>query len=160
MIANLAVLLGLVFVTIQIRQNTTALRGAAYQTWLATNMSLNMAITNGDLGKIIVAGHTDARNLSEGTHIAYSMWIMSFMQMAQATDYLYRQEAIDRSLWAGEIQRAAWHLSVPAVRQWWDAGGKTQLTPEFVRLVESTKVTMRAWDWDKTVGFKPWTPSR
>ena len=158
--ANLAVLLGLIFVAIQIKQNTAALRGAAYQSWLATNTGLNMAITSGNLGAVLAAGHADPKNLSEDTFIPYAMWVMSFMQMAQATDYLYRAGAIEHNLWEIEIQRAAGHLGIPAVRQWWDAGGKTQLTPEFVKLLEGTTVTAKGWTWDKSVGFKPWVPTR
>jgi hypothetical protein len=135
MIANVGVLVGLIFVTVQISQNTAALRASAYQTWLATNAQLNMAISTGELSRIIATGHADARKLTRENNIAYGMWVYSFMQMAQATDYLYRQGAIDEALWTLEIQRAAGHLWLPSVRQWWDAGGKTQLTPEFVRLV-------------------------
>ncbi len=158
--ANVAVLVGLVFVAFQIRQNTTALRATAYQTWLATNAQLNMAITTGDLSSIIAAGHADAKKLTADNNTAYAMWIYSFMQMAQATDYLHRQGAIDDALWTNEIQRAAGHLTIPAVRQWWDAGGKTQLTPEFVRLIESTRASMTAWVWEANVGFKSLGPTR
>lgn len=158
--ANVAVFVGLIFVAIQIRQNTTALRATAYQTWLGTNAQLNMALTDANLSRIIATGHADAKRLTADNNIAYSMWMMSFMQMAQATDYLYRNGAIDEDLWANEIQRAAAHLSIPAVRQWWDAGAKTQLTPEFVRLVESTKFNQTQWDWDASVGFRPYERAR
>ena len=39
------------------------------------------------------------------------------------------------------------------VRQWWDAGGKTQLTPQFVELMESTQSSIAYWDWDADRGF-------
>jgi hypothetical protein len=152
--ANIAVLIGLIFVTVQIRQNTTALRATAYQSWVSTNAQLNMAITNAELSKIVATGHAEPRNLNVDNNIAYTMWMFSFMQMVQATDYLYRQGIIDESLWEVEIQRAAGHLTIPGVRQWWDAGGKTQLTPDFVRLVESTSWNQTAWGWDANVGFK------
>jgi len=32
------------------------------------------------------------------------------------------------------------NLAFPGLRQWWDAGGKTQFTPAFVTLVETTKL--------------------
>jgi hypothetical protein len=160
MIANVGVLVGLIFVAVQISQNTAALRASAYQTWLATNAQLNMAITSGELSRIIATGHADSRKLNADNNTAYAMWVYSFMQMAQATDYLYREGAIDQSLWALEMQRAAAHLRNPSVRQWWDAGGKTQLTPDFVELVESTKVTMKVWGWDASVGFKTLDGSR
>ena len=153
MAANIGVLAGLIFVAVQIRQNTAAQRASAYQAWLATNAQLNMALTNRELSNIVATGHPDSKNLSQDTHIAYSMWIISFMQMVQATDYLYHQGAIDEHLWRIEVQRAALHLTFPGVKQWWDAGGKTQLSPEFARRVESASVNMRVWDWDKNQGF-------
>ena len=153
--ANIAVLIGLIFVAVQIRQNTTALRATAYQSWVTTNAQLNMAITNVDLSRIIATGHADPRNLNFDNNTAYAMWLFSFMQMVQATDYLYRQGVIDESLWTVEMQRAAGHLTIPGVRQWWDAGGKTQLAPDFVRRVEATVSGQTGYDWDAKIGFKP-----
>ena len=151
--ANFAVLIGLILVAIQIKQNTSSFQGAAYQTWVAANIDLNMTLTDVNLSKIITTGHIDPTNLTEDNYIAYSMWVLSFMQMVQATDYLYREGAIDKNLWTIEIQRAAAHLTSPGVRQWWDAGGRTQLSPEFVKLVESTKMEITGWGWDPERGF-------
>lgn len=44
-------------------------------------------------------------------------------------------------------------LSLPGVRQWWDAGGKTQLTPSFVELMEATHSGMTVWGWEEGQGF-------
>ena len=136
--ANLAAVIGLAFVALQLRQNTAAMRNAAYQTWVAANMDLNMAVTTGELGRILATGHRDPKALSRDTFVQYAMFVFSLMQMIQATDHLYQTGAIHRSLWDVEMQRAAGHLTLPGARQWWDAGGKRQLEPEFVRRVEAT----------------------
>ena len=73
--------------------------------------------------------------------------------MAQSTDYLYRSGALDRELWEAEMNRASLLLSLPGVRQWWEAGGRTQLTPRFVEFLESIQSDMTAWSWDKDRGY-------
>jgi len=52
-----------------------------------------------------------------------------------------------------EISRAVIHLAQPGVRQWWDAGGKTQLTPEFLSLIESSESPSSPWFWKEGIGF-------
>jgi hypothetical protein len=48
-------------------------------------------------------------------------------------------------------------LKYPGIRQWWDAGGKTQTTPEFAQLIESIDISEhRAFNWNKEEGFVPW----
>ena len=73
--------------------------------------------------------------------------------MAQSTHYLYLQGSIDKELWEAEMDRAALVLSSPGVRQWWDAGGRTQLTPSFVTFLESVQRKGTTWYWDDDQGF-------
>lgn len=151
--ANLGVLAGLILVAVQIRQSTTALHASAYQTWVASNMELNSAATELEVSKTLSRGWMDSSALDEETFIQFAMWVFGVMQMAQATDRLYRRGMVDQSLWNTEMQRAALFLSAPGIRQWWDAGGKTQLTPEFVERIESTPSRMITWGWIPEKGF-------
>ncbi len=73
--------------------------------------------------------------------------------MARPTNYLYRSGSLDRGLWDAEMNRAAGILAFPGVRQWWDAGGKTQLTPSFVDFLESIQSNIHTWSWDKDRGY-------
>jgi hypothetical protein len=100
-----------------------------------------------------MSGNLDSKNLKEESFLEFAMWYASFFQMVQATDYLYRQGSLDRSLWETEVGRAAMLLSLPGVRQLWDAGLKTQLAPEFVALVESRPPTMKVFNWSRAQGF-------
>jgi hypothetical protein len=151
--ANVGIVVGLILVAVQIRQNNEMIRGSSYQMWVASNMEVNAAATQTDLSVTLNRGWMDSRELSDETFIQFAQWILMVMQMAQATDYLYRQGSLDQSLWEAEISRAALALSAPGVRQWWEAGGRTQLTPEFVALVESTTSTATTWGWTAEQGF-------
>ena len=73
--------------------------------------------------------------------------------MAQSTHYLYLQASIDKEFWEAEMDRATLVLSTPGVRQWWDAGGRTQLTPSFVTFLESIESKGTTWYWDDKRGF-------
>ncbi|HSM03861.1 MAG TPA: hypothetical protein VK858_04540 [Longimicrobiales bacterium] len=151
--ANLGVIGGLVLVAIQIRQSRAALHGSAYQTWVASNMELSASATQPDLSRTLSRGWMDSSALDQETFIQFAMWVFGVMQMAQATDRLYRRGMVDESLWTTEMQRAALFLTAPGIRQWWDAGGRTQLTPEFVTRIESIPSRLTTWGWDPQAGF-------
>ena len=69
------------------------------------------------------------------------------------SDYLYRSGSLDRELWEGEMNRAAGILAMPGVRQWWDAGGNTQVTERFAKQLESTRSNIAYWTWHPERGY-------
>ena len=153
--ANFGVLIGIIFLAIEVRQNNDELNLQSYQTWVAANMELSMAALDPARSEIFARGFGDSKNLDLDTALAFAYWNLGFMQMAQAMDYLYRKGSLDQALWESEMHRAALLLSLPGVRQWWEAGGKTQFTPQFVELIESTEITMTAFRWEEGLGFVP-----
>jgi len=150
--ANVAVLAGLVLVAIQVRQSALALQGSAYETWLSVNVELNNVAPQID-SRVFLAGNMDSRSLDEGSYTHFAMFYYSFFQMVQATNYLYRKGSLDRALWQAELGRAAVLLSLPGVRQLWDGGVSSQLTPDFVALLESVSPTQSAFAWSQERGF-------
>lgn len=151
--ANVGVLAGLILVAVQIRQTSAMSEGASYQTWLSANVELNNALTQLSQGGQFADGNLDSKALDEDSFMAFAMWNYSFFQMVQATNYMYEQGALDRRLWENEVTRAAGFLTLPGVRELWDAGMRTQLTPDFVALVESASAEGMTWDWDSERGF-------
>ncbi|HSG97002.1 MAG TPA: hypothetical protein VLA11_03340 [Woeseiaceae bacterium] len=151
--ANFAVIASIVFLAVELRQNTKQLELQSYQSWVAANMDLNIAISNSQLSAIVSQGHPNSANLASETYIAYAMFHMSMFQMAQSTHYLHLEGSLNKELWESEMDRAAGILSIPGVRQWWDAGGKTQLTPSFVEFLESRKPAVTIWHWDEDSGY-------
>ncbi len=113
-IGNLGILAGLVLVAIEINQNTATIQGSAHQDWVAANMELNMAATEPTLSYLFVLGNADSANLSNESFVAFAMWNLGVMQMAQATDYLYRSGSLDRELWEAEVNRCVLELEFGA----------------------------------------------
>ena len=153
--ANFGVLVGIIFLAIEIGQNNDQLKQQSFQTWVATNMELNMATLDPGRAEMFTRGFTDSADLSEDSWVAFAYWNIGFMQMAQAVDYLYRSGSLDHALWASEIDRARLILALPGVRQWWESGGRTQFTQEFVELIESKETSMTPFNWQEGRGFVP-----
>ena len=155
-LANLGVIAGIIFLAIEVQQNTQQLRNQSYQTWSAANTEINMTIADPELSALVSSGHEGSENLTKETYIAYAMFHLSMVQMAQSTHYLYLQGALDEELWQAEMRRIAGVLSLTGVRQWWEAGGRTQLSPSFVSFIESVETgeTVR-WNWNADRGYFP-----
>lgn len=154
-LANIGVIAGIVFLAFELHQNNEQLELQSYQSWVTANLELNMAASEEGRSRTLREGNIDSANLTHENFISFAMWYMGVMQMAQAADYPHRSGTLDEQLWESEMSRVAGMLDLPGVRQWWDAGGKTQLTPDFVDLLESTQSDMTIWDWEEGQGFVP-----
>jgi len=152
-IANIGVIAGIAFLALELRQNSQQLATQSYQSWVAVNAQINIASSTGETAGIIAAGNRDSTNLTEETFTTHALIQLSLFQMAQAAHYLHRQGALDSALYEAEMNRVAGFLSYPGVRQWWDAGGRSAVTPEFAEFIESRSSSLESWDWDADRGY-------
>lgn len=152
-VGTIVVVVTLIFLVLQLRQNTASVRANTYQGWSAANIGINAAMSSPAQSQIMMDGNLDPTSLTRESVVAFGMINIALMQMAQSTDYLYRVGALDKELWHAEMNRATGILAIPGVRQWWDAGGRTQLTPSFVKRLEATHSTIQYWNWDAERGF-------
>lgn len=139
----------------QVRQNTATVQANGYHTWVTSNLQVNLAATSRRFSETAARGFYDSKNLEPYSWFMFALWNHSAFQLIQATDYMYKMGAIDRALWESEINRGATHLELPGVRQWWDAGGRTQLAPDYVELLETHASTSVRYSWNADDGFVP-----
>jgi hypothetical protein len=156
----IAVVITLLYLAAQVRQskdateaNTKSTELQSYQAWQAANLQINLGWSHLPHAQLIGAGLSDSKNLTDESFLAFLMMHLGMLQMAQSTDYLYRRGSLDRELWEAEMDRAAGILATPGVRQMWDAGAKTQLTPRFVEFLESRGPNITMVQWDQERGF-------
>jgi len=159
-VGAIAVVVTLGYLAIQVRHgkeateaNTKAMNVQSYLAWQNANLQMNMAMSNPAQSQITAAGNADSANLTQETYVSFAMMQIALFQMAQSTDFLFRAGTLDQSLWEGEMNRAAGILRFAGVRQWWDAGGRTQLEPAFVRRLETIESTLDYWFWEPDRGF-------
>ena len=76
-LANIGVIAGIVFLAVEIRQNTVSNQSAAYQSWVAANMALNASLIPADKVTAIGSGMADSKNLTEDTELPFAMWHFS-----------------------------------------------------------------------------------
>jgi hypothetical protein len=159
-VGAIAVVVTLAYLAVQVRHskvateaNTKSLNLQAYQAWQAANLQINMAISSPAQSEIVMRGAVDSSNLTIESVPSFGMMHLAQYQMFQSADYLYRQGLLDQELWEAEMNRAAGYLTLPGVRQWWDAAGKTQLTPRFAEYLESIHSTINLFNWEAERGF-------
>jgi len=159
-VGAIAVVVTLGYLAVQVRHsrdatqaNTRSMEMQSYQAWQAANVQINVAFSHPLVAEAAALGNSDSRNLTQASHVSHAMIHLAMMQMAQSTDYLYRAGLLDRELWEAEMNRAAGVLAQTGVRQWWDAGGNTQLAPSFVKLIESRESNLRYWTWEPERGY-------
>ena len=160
LIASVGVVVSLIYLAVQVRQNTRGIRTSAHQHIISANASVTMVSAhNLDFASVLWKGALSSKNLTEETHIAFNFWCWQYFAMIQAAHQLYLDGAIDEGIWERELQRAVGGIRVPGFREWWDAGGRSQLSPTFVSLVESTPLDIGAITWSPERGFFPseWT---
>ncbi len=102
LVGGLAVVLSLVYVGLQIRQNTTAVRLATaqavhdnYAAWY-TNLS-----ADADLNQIVIKGLKDYSSLEETEKAQFIDTFMAFSSYSQNAYYQWRQGSLSPQLWVG-----------------------------------------------------------
>ncbi len=160
LIGSIGVVVSLVYLAVQLKQNTRGIRTAAHQHVVSANAAVTMApAQNLEFAALLWSGVSSSKNLTEETQLAFNLWCFQYFSMIQASHQLFLAGAIDEGIWNRELQRAVGALRGPGFKEWWDAGGRSQLSPDFVSLVESTPLDISAISWTSEKGFVPasWT---
>jgi hypothetical protein len=111
-------------------QSTENTKAFGLQTWQSDSSAhwLTTA-SNRDLGRDGAAMQYDSRNLSD-------------------------EGVVDDELFTVEMRMAARNLQIPGIRQWWNAGGRNQMSPRFTEALEAFDPGKGAnWAWTKETGF-------
>lgn len=154
-VGGFAVVLTLLYLGIQLRQNTAGMKASAYQQWVATHTQVFSVFMDKDAAATIWAGCEDSKNLNEDTFPIFVVYCRQYVEMQQSQYHLYRQGIIDDEIWQHNLADLNAFFRFPGVRQWWDAGARTFFAPEFVQLVEESEGHAIAIFWDKERGFYP-----
>ena len=155
LVGAVAVVVSLLYLAKQIKQNTQSTEAVGFQTWQSDSAAHWLAMANNrELGRDVAACMYDSRNLSDDSWIPVGSWLLNNLRQYQTTFILHERGVIDDDLFAVEMRMAARNLWIPGIRQWWDAGGRNQMLPKFAQALEAFDPGEGAhWAWTKETGY-------
>ncbi len=137
-IGLVAIVLSIIFLAFEVRQNTQAMRATAIQaTTEVSRQQLLMLVTDQDVHRIEMLGHNDPDQLTSEEQRRYFYMIRSFWLGMQGLFRQWQLGVLPDEEWkvmSGVICR---ELSYPGVRSSWSQQQPDRLIPEFVEMVES-----------------------
>ena len=136
-VGALAIVATLIYLAIELRQNTASVRASAYQTWSDAKRAL-FEHSSETLSRTIARGLDNPSSLTNDDYIQFAFWCQQHVLAAQTTYFLQQDRIIPDSVFQTEFATTAEFLSkVPGPSQWWAAGARTQFSEEFVKAIEA-----------------------
>ncbi len=122
-IAAVGVILSLVYVAVQIRQNTQAIRAASYQ-GLAEGVAefQTILIENEDFARIYVQALEDPSKLNPEEQMRFDTYIGNFLTKVDVAVDLYKRGMIDDKAMIPYTRYVMYMFEQPYIREWWSVG--------------------------------------
>jgi hypothetical protein len=120
-VGAMAVVVGLLFVGLEIRGNTVAQQFAATQVLVAEYNAAITSINDSDFICIYIAGSSNFKNLPQKDKIRYSIQMQPIFRTFEQLHYSAMQGTIDSNVHSGFRRQFAAIMKLPGNQQFWSA---------------------------------------
>jgi hypothetical protein len=135
-VAAVAVVVSLIYLAVQIRQNTKTTRVQIFQQLsLHSAEELQATGRNPHATRLFVAGLPGRDNLSEEEQGQFDFLIMGIFTFFENLHYQYLSGMLEEELWQRYRRHIQWYLDRDGVRQWWSLTESTWMSDSFRRFV-------------------------
>jgi len=136
-VGAVVVVVSLIYVGVQVRQNTSATRYQATQNLIAGMSDAHFLISSdGELAAIMRRGGYNRSSLTDDEQLRYNMWLFSLFNQYDFAFHQFRAGELDENIWGKlEYEVPQWISSLPGVREWWDQD-KIRMSKDFVDYIE------------------------
>ena len=119
-IAVVALLISILFVGCQIRQNTKALRATSHHAITDSFNQINaLLISDPACASVWKRGLPGLENLGEVERISFGFMMLGYSRVFETLYYQYRNGTMDKKLFDAELATLKWSARNPGFRQWW-----------------------------------------
>jgi len=133
-IGLLAIVASLIFLAVEINQNTNALFGQSRQSVLeAAQNELFVLVEHPEVSLSVVKEGP----LTPEENVRLDAYLAATLRAREYAYLQYRAGAIDEEQWNAEVAVAKSILNAERVRLWWSVVGRNNSSPEFAEFVES-----------------------
>jgi len=119
-IGTVVVILSLVYLAVQVRQNTEAQRTENYARALERLATFqSMLSTNSEVSTIFSKGLADDSNLTTQEKLRFNWSLYEAFGAFEFMFHAARKKSIDEEIWSRWSEAIAWYLTFPGVHTWW-----------------------------------------
>ena len=135
-IGAIAVVVSILYLSRQIRQNTHAVRSANATTLQVEFRGLARTLyTNPETAAILLNGMAGTPNSKPGEQLAAHAWFFDIFKMAELGYFHYRNGDLDPDLWHASLKFYRTWFDSPGMRAYW-AVRKSVFIPDFQQVVD------------------------
>jgi len=138
-LGGMGVVITLIYLAVQIRQNTRSSRTESYQAAVAAISDWTRTVgTEPASCRILEAGSRDFEALSPEERVQFNLIMASVVRNLENIHFQFTHGAIDESTWAGWANRTHSVLRPAGARAWWRTQ-EAAYSPMFRRFVNEQK---------------------
>jgi hypothetical protein len=138
LVGAIAVVASLVYLAVQIRQNTRTVKTSTYQGLFDHIADFqNLLLANEKLGAIWSVGLSQPDSLSRGDQERFGLLMLRFFRQLETLHYEWREGLLDETLFRGWIHDSLRFAKQPGGESWWHAN-RSIFGTEFQAWWEST----------------------
>lgn len=121
-ISSVAVIVSLVYLAIQVRQNTSSIRTETFARALERVSSIQSVLfENGGLARLQAQGVLDPSKLTCEERLQLTWWLMEAFGAFEFMFHQAKSGALPDEVWNRWSATVAWWVSFPGVQAWWQA---------------------------------------
>ncbi len=131
LVSAVAFVVSVIYVSIQIRNNTRAVRASAFQQVVDSFAGISLDIAKDrNLVDLYLRASKDSASLSELERMQYSLMLQSFLRRAENVFFQTEIHLLQSDHWSGIRESIKAIVDPPGARECWSAI-KSRLNPEF-----------------------------
>jgi hypothetical protein len=135
-----AVLASLIFVGLQIRQNTQSQRVVAVESLSAAIAAINVpAMQSPALGTALAKALKDWSSASHDERVIAHYFLFSFFKLHEQAWYQYKSHVLDHTQWVGWENLIRVYFHSPGIQQVWWPSRRDAFSPKFQAYLAATK---------------------
>lgn len=121
-ISSVAVIVSLVYLAIQVRQNTESIRTENYARALERISTMQSVLfENGELARLQAQGVLDPSLLTREERLRLTWWLSEAFGAFEFMFHQAQSGALPAEVWSRWSATTAWWVSFPGVQSWWQA---------------------------------------
>jgi len=136
-IGGIAVIFTLLYLSLQIRQNTKAIRSSSFHGLTDSFNAINNLVAHDEsLARIFRVGTRNLDDLDEDERVRFGFMFLAPFRVFETLYFQREAGTVDPRLWEAEKRSMVFLLSGPGSQEWWRSN-PLSFTPEFREFIDS-----------------------